>query len=306
MSDPRVSLGQWRALVAVVEAGGYAQAAERLHRSQSSVSHAVQRLEELLGVQAFEIRGRKAELTPAGQVLYRRARMLIGEASRLERAAGRLGAGWEPELRIAVEIIFPTWLMLRCLARFGEEHPGLRVELHESVLGGTTELLQQGRVELAIGNLPAGMAGDALLPVEFICAAAPFHPLHSSGRVLALDELRSHRHLVIRETGSERTPDTFTVESDQRWTVSNKATSIRAACMGMGYAWYARESIREELESGELVPLPLEAGAQRHAMMYLMYADRDAAGPGARRLAEILREEVGRRCAAVDRDAAPN
>lgn len=297
-------MGQWRALVAVVEAGGYAQAAERLHRSQSSVSHAVQRLEDLLGVQAFEIRGRRAELTPAGQVLYRRARTLIGEAARLERAAGSLGAGWEPVLRIAVEIIFPTWLMLRCLARFGEEHPGIRVELYESVLGGTTELLQEGRVELAIGNLPPGLAGDALLPVEFICAAAPFHPLHSSGRALTLDELRSHRHLVIRETGSERTPDTYTVESEQRWTVSNKATSIRAACMGMGYAWYARESIREELDSGGLVPLPLEAGAQRHAMMYLMYADRDSAGPGARRLAEILREEVRRSRAAADRDAA--
>jgi DNA-binding transcriptional LysR family regulator len=298
MTDPRVSLGQWRALVAVVEAGSYAQAGERLHRSQSSVSHAVQRLEELLGVQAFEIRGRKAELTPAGQVLYRRARTLIGEASRLERAAGSLGAGWEPVLRIAVEIIFPTWLMLRCLARFSVEHPGIGVELYESVLGGTTELLQQGRVELAIGNLAPGMAGDALLPVEFVCAAAPSHPLHRLGRELTLDELRSHRHLVIRETGSERTPDTYTVESEQRWTVSNKATSIRAACMGLGYAWYARDSIREELESGELVPLPLVAGAQRHAMMYLLYADRDAAGPGARRLAEILREEVGRRCAA--------
>jgi DNA-binding transcriptional LysR family regulator len=296
MSSPRVSLDQWRALLAVVEAGGYAQAAEHLHKSQSSVSYAVQRLEQLLRVKVFEIQGRKAVLTPAGQILYRRGRTLVDEAARLERAAGNLSAGWEAELRLAVEIIFPTWLLLQCLGRFGEEHPQTRIELYESVLGGTDELLLQGQVDLAIGSrVPPGFLGNALMPVRFVCAAAPSHPLHQLGRPLTEDDLRRHRHLLIRDTGTRRTRRVGTLEAEQRWTVSNKATSIRAACMGMGYAWYARDSIREELESGKLVPLPLEAGAQRHTMMYLMYADRDAAGPGARRLAEIMREEVGRR-----------
>jgi DNA-binding transcriptional LysR family regulator len=300
MSDPRVSLGQWRALVAVVEAGGYAQAAERLHKSQSSVSHAVQRLEELLGVQAFERHGRKAALTPAGQILYRRGRTLVEEAARLERTAGSLGSGWEAELRLAVEIIFPTWLLLECLGRFGAEHPGMRVEVYESVLGGTDELLLEGRVELAIGSgVPQGLLGDPLMPVEFVCAAAPSHPLHQLGRPLTLDDLRSHRHLVIRDTGTRRTSETTTVDSEQRWTVSNKATSIRAARMGLGYAWFARDSIREELQSGQLEPLALVAGAERHAMLYLIYADRDATGPGAQRLALILREGVRRSCEAA-------
>jgi DNA-binding transcriptional LysR family regulator len=292
MSDPRVSLAQWRALVAVVDAGGYAQAAERLHKSQSSVSYAVQRLEELLGVKAFEIHGRKAMLTPAGEILCRRGRTLLDEAARLERAAGTLARGWETELRLAVEIIFPTWLLLRCLGRFSEEQPGIRVEVYESVLGGTEELLREGHVELAIGSsVPKGLLGDALMPVEFICAAAPSHALHRLERPLTLDDLRSHRHLVIRDTGTRRTSEA-SVEAEQRWTVSNKATSIRAASMGLGYAWYARDSIREELESGQLVPLPLVAGAKRHAMLYLVFADRDAAGPGVRRLAELLAAAV--------------
>jgi DNA-binding transcriptional LysR family regulator len=50
---PRVTLEQWRCLVAVVDAGGYAQAALRLHKSQSSVTYAVQKLESLLGVEAL-------------------------------------------------------------------------------------------------------------------------------------------------------------------------------------------------------------------------------------------------------------
>jgi DNA-binding transcriptional LysR family regulator len=60
--------------------------------------------------------------------------------------------------------------------------------------------------------------------------------------------------------------------------------------MGMGFAWYPREVIREELASGQLVPLPLVTGAQRAGSLYLVHADRDGAGPGARRLAELLRE----------------
>ncbi|MDZ7826969.1 MAG: hypothetical protein U5R48_14320 [Gammaproteobacteria bacterium] len=60
--------------------------------------------------------------------------------------------------------------------------------------------------------------------------------------------------------------------------------------MSMGFAWYPREVIREELASGQLVPLPLVTGAQRADSLYLVHADRDGAGPGAPRPAELLRE----------------
>src|SRR2546422_267413 len=79
MPEPRIPLDQWRALVAVVEKGGYAKAAAALHKSQSSVTYGVQQLESQLGVKAFKIAGRRAELTPTGELLYRRARYLLGE-----------------------------------------------------------------------------------------------------------------------------------------------------------------------------------------------------------------------------------
>src|SRR6185503_13610146 len=77
MSQPRITLEQWRALQAVVESGGYAQAAEALHKSQSTLTYAVQKIERLLGLKIFEIQGRKAVLTKPGEVLYRRAKTLI-------------------------------------------------------------------------------------------------------------------------------------------------------------------------------------------------------------------------------------
>ena len=59
MSLPRITLDQWSALVAVVEAGGYAQASSRLHRTQSTVTYTIKKLEDLLEVKVFELKGRK-------------------------------------------------------------------------------------------------------------------------------------------------------------------------------------------------------------------------------------------------------
>jgi DNA-binding transcriptional LysR family regulator len=296
MGHPRISLEQWRSLLAVVDAGGYAQAAAVLHKSQSAVTYAVQRMETLLGVKVFEVVGRKAHLTPTGEVLYRRAKALLEEAGALETAAGSLAAGWEPELRLAVEIIFPTWLLLQCFGRFGEERPQTRIELYESVLSGTEEALLQRKVDLAIcSQVPPGFVGDPVMRLRFIAMAHPDHPLHQLGRELTLQDLREHRHLVIRDTGSQRRRGSW-LGAEQSWTVSQKATSIHAAVMGLGFAWYPEDTVRGELERGELKPLPLREGGERWADLYLVFADRDYAGPGALRLAEIIREHVADQC----------
>src|SRR5258708_24124410 len=127
--DPRISLEHWRSLLAVVDAGGYAQAATMLHKSQSAVTYAVQKMESLLGVKIFEVIGRKAHLTSTGEVLYRRAKALLDEAGALEGAAATLASGWAAGLRLAGAIIFPTWLLLQCFARFAKERPQTRLDL---------------------------------------------------------------------------------------------------------------------------------------------------------------------------------
>ena len=77
-------------------------------------------------------------------MLYRRALALVDEANDLERAAHKLSAGWEAVITIAAEILFPSDWLLACLQRFGQESPGTRVELIESVLGGTSDALLSG------------------------------------------------------------------------------------------------------------------------------------------------------------------
>jgi DNA-binding transcriptional LysR family regulator len=300
MSIPKITLDQWAALAAVVEAGGYAKAAEELHKSQSSVTYAVQQLESLLGVKAFEIKGRKAVLTSSGQLLYRRARVLLDEATSLEKAAKSASAGWEAEIRIAAEMIFPAWLLLKCFDQLNAESPHTRIEYYETVIAGTSEMLVAGRADVAISPLiPQGFTGAPLMPLRMLLVAHPDHPLHKLGRPLTLRDLRAHRQLIVRETGLLR-PTKTQIEATQRWTVSHMSTAIFAASMGFGYGWYPEERIRGELDGGSLRRLELrEGGAERMGQFYLVYADAENAGPGTKRLAEIIRETVKTECASA-------
>ena len=59
---------------------------------------------------------------------------------------------------------------------------------------------------------------------------------------------------------------------------------------GHGFAWLPAGQIADELASGQLVPLPLREGRERVVTLYLVLADPDFAGPGVRRLAQMLRD----------------
>ena len=295
---PRVTLEQWCALQAVVDRGGFAQAAEALSKSQSSISYALRKLQEQLPVPVLTLDGRKAVLSKAGEVLLRRSRALLDEALALERLAASLAQGWEPEIRMAVEVIFPPDLLLEALAAFSrgcaEEGRENRVLLVESVLSGTNEALFGGDVDLVVtGRVPPGFLGTPLMQVEFVAVAHPDHPLHSLGRPLVHRDLTQHRQLVVRDSGLTRSQDASWLGSEQRWTVSHLKTSIQALKLGLGFAWVPREHIREELAHGLLKPLPLTEGASQRHELYLVFADRENAGPAARKLADILIEMCG-------------
>jgi DNA-binding transcriptional LysR family regulator len=282
-----------------VDAGGFAQAAERLHKSQSSVTYSVQKLQRSLNVRAFNIEGRKAVLTDEGQMLYRRAKALLDEASTIERAARTVSRGWESELTLAVEVLFPTWLMLDCLARFGEEHPLTRIEWFETVIDETREALESGRVDIGITpRIPDGFHGELLMEVSFSLVASPDHPLHKLKRKVTQRDLRKHRHVVVRDNSSRRDKRAVSVEVEQRWTVSNMATLIGALTRGYGFAWLPLDKIRNEINRAELKALSVEGLPALNAQLFIVFPDADATGPAAKRLAQIIRQEVGRRCEA--------
>lgn len=288
---PRVTLEQWRMLQAVVDHGGYAGAAEALSKSVSTVNYGIRRLEAGLGVELLELEGRRAVLTRAGRELLRRSRYLLDEALAMERAAALLAKGWEPVVTLAVEVIFPQDRLLASLDAFARLTGTTRVELIESVLSGTTEQLFARTADLAITAwVPPGFLGEPLETVEFVAVAHPGHPLHRLDRPLTQRDLRQHRQLVVRDSGVKESRDAGWLGAEQRWTVSHLATSVDAVTRGMGFAWLPRHRIARQLEAGELQPLPLVEGALRHHELYLVFADRDDAGPATRALADCLRK----------------
>ena len=290
MKAPRVTLDQWRTLQAVVDQGGFAQAAEVLHRSQSSVSYTVARMQEQLGVPLLRIDGRKAVLTEAGDVLLRRSRQLVKQASQLEDLAHHMEQGWEAEVRLVVDAAYPNARLVRALTAFMPQSRGCRVRLREEVLSGVEEVLREGTADLAISALSLpGFLGTEMSSVEFIAVAHPDHALHRLQRELTFQDLETHMQVVIRDSGRLQPRDVGWLGAEQRWTVGSLATAATFVGNGLGFAWLPRHLIERELKDGLLKPLQLDQGGSRNPLFYL-YSNKDKPlGPATQILVDLIR-----------------
>ncbi|GAA4341744.1 LysR family transcriptional regulator [Pigmentiphaga soli] len=288
---PSTTLEQWQLLQAVVECGGYAQAAEALGRSQSSVSYMVARLQEQLGVPLLAIEGRKARLTANGRILLSHAQHVLAGAHRLEDLAASLERGWEAELRLAVDVAFPTPRLLLALAAFAASAPQTRIQLMEVVLSGADEALLAKAADVVVGTrIPPGHLGDPLAQIEFVAVAHPGHPLHRLERPLSGEDLKDHLQIVLRDSGTRSPRDDGWLGSTQRWTVTSMETSAAMVAAGLGYAWLPCHLVTAAIARGAMKPLPLEQGATRRVPLYLIFAAGVRIGPAARRLVQVLEE----------------
>ena len=295
MKQAKTTWEQWQVLQSIVSEGGFAQAAAQLHRSQSSVSYMVARLQEQLGVELLSPQGRRMQLTPAGEVLLRDAQNVLAAALRLEDKARALQQGWEAEVRLAVDSLFPTPALLPALGQFATHCANTRLQMHEVVMSGADDALHGGQVELAVaGRVPQGFLGDWLLDAEFVACAAPHHPLHALGRTLEMEDLQQQVQVVLRDSGQRQPRDEGWLGAWQRWTVSQPETAIAAVEQGFAFGWLAWHRIADSVAAGRLKPLPLTHGVLRKAGLYLVLADPPAAGPATLQLASCLRAEAER------------
>lgn len=290
MKAPRVTLEQWRTLQAVVDHGGFAQAAEAMHRSQSSVSYTVARMQEQLGAPLLRIDGRKAVLTEAGEVLLRRSRQLVKQASQLEELAHHMEQGWEAEVRLVVDAAYPTANIVRALSAFMPQSRGCRVRLREEVLSGVEEVLKEGSADLAISALNiTGYLPIELGEVEFTAVAHPEHPLHRLQREVTFQDLEGQMQVVTRDSGRIQPRDSGWLGAEQRWTVGSLPTARTFVASGLGFAWLPRHLICRELAEGLLKPLPMEQGGTRTPRFYL-YSNKDKVlGPASQILVELIK-----------------
>lgn len=290
---PRVTLEQWRVFQAIIEQGGYSQAAAYLHRSQSAVSYSMSRLQEQLGIALLKIEGRKALLTEQGQILLQRSRKLIDEAGEIENFAHHLSQGRETEIKLVVDAAFPNDLLMSALAQFAKQSQGTRVQLSEVILSGATDALVDEEAELVIGiEPPVNILSDPLIEIELIAVARPDHPLLQLEREITSADLAQHTHVVIRDSGQHEKMDVGWLSSQDRWTVSSIDSALSAIEHGLGYGWIPSTRLVEALGDGNLKPLLLEQGANYKAFLFMSFGHSQNIGPATRELAKIIKNTV--------------
>src|SRR5580658_9625779 len=103
-----VTLDQVRAFVVAADEGSFSDAARRLRRTQSVVSQTLANLEGQLGVKLFDRSGRFPVLTDQGRALLAVARAVEGNMDLFKAHAKSLAGGLEPELSVAVDVMFPN------------------------------------------------------------------------------------------------------------------------------------------------------------------------------------------------------
>jgi DNA-binding transcriptional LysR family regulator len=275
--------------LAVVRYGGFNQAAKYIHKSQSSIHHAVSKIESSLGVNLFDVKGRTLTLTEMGHTLHRRAEYLVSEAGKIEHVGKNMASGIESEIKIAVDGIFPHEVLYPVLEDLSKQYPEIRLELVETVLSGAVELLQLGEVDIAISGTPlTGGWNQPLLEIDFVPVTAPDHPMLTIDRDLTYEDLKSHRQIVVRDSAREINVDDGWLEAEQRWTVSHLATSIRLIKTGHGFAWLPISLIKNMLARGELSTIPLGAQSSRSAQLFLCCLDWDGLGMASQSLANAF------------------
>ena len=185
-----LELRHLRSLVAIADAGKLATAAERVHLSQSALSHQIRALEDHHGLALFERTHQGLQFTPAGERLLTLARSVLAEVSAAERDLQRMKGETTGELRIALEChTCFDWLM-PVMHAFRQRWPEVEVDLVAGFHAEPLALLKEGRADLVIGSAPKSARAWQVSPLfkfEMMAVVANDHPLRHKRFVTARD-----------------------------------------------------------------------------------------------------------------------
>lgn len=175
-----MELRNLRAYVEVVRQGGFSQAAKKVFATQSTVSKAVKQLEDELGLRLLDRVGHKVTQTAAGEIVFRRAQMMLTERDDLIRELDELRGLKRGVLRLGLPPIGSSVLFAPLFASYRRRYPGIEISLVEHGSGRLEEVLLAGEIELAASLLPVSDVFEwqdvsreplmALLPEGHACA----------------------------------------------------------------------------------------------------------------------------------------
>lgn len=247
---------QLEAIYWVVELGGFAQAAARLHTTQSAVSKRVQELETLFDTPLFDRTLRTARLTEKGAEMHRVAKDLLERRNAAVEHFSRPDV-IERRLRIGVtEVAAMTWLPA-LLARVRAAYPRVVIEPEADAMVPLRDKLLAGELDLVV--VPAELE-DARFVKEVVGVVEMgwmCKPGLVKRKTLPLQELTEHTFLVEGpRSGTGRIFDrwlkTVGVQPAHTIVSSNLVTVIAMTVSGLGVSRLPRECLRPMIDAGLL------------------------------------------------------
>ncbi|KVL24487.1 LysR family transcriptional regulator [Burkholderia ubonensis] len=147
-TQPNFDIAALRSLVAGMDLGSFAKAADRVARSSSAVSAQIRKLEEQAGTPLFVKSGRGLTLTDAGDAMLRYARRMIELND--EAAAAVRGVSLDGWVRIGLQEDFGEAILPGVLGRFARAHPKVRIEARVAHNAELLERLDANQLDLAL------------------------------------------------------------------------------------------------------------------------------------------------------------
>ena len=184
-----------RAFCQVARLGSVSRAAEALYVSQPAVSQQLQALEREMGAPLLERNGRRLLPTREGEALYELARPLVEGIDALPAAFRRQLAGMDAgELEIAANSSTILYLLPRIVGAYREQHPEVRLRLHNTISADGTDLLRADTVELVVGSMldvPTDLSYVPVYSFQPMLITPRDHPLARTPR-LTLEDISKH------------------------------------------------------------------------------------------------------------------
>jgi DNA-binding transcriptional LysR family regulator len=164
-----------RSFVSVVDSGGFTRAGERVHRTQSTVSQQIKRLEDDVGQPLLNRNGKDVTPTEAGERLLSYARRLLALAEEARDVMARPES--EGAVRLGVPEDFAAYRLAKLLAAFSRSHPGLRLDVRTDQSANLKRDLERGELDLALFKRSAGEKGGiAVWPERVHWVTSKSHP----------------------------------------------------------------------------------------------------------------------------------
>lgn len=194
-----MTLTELRYIVAVARELHFGRAAEACHVSQPTLSVAIKKLEEELGVRLFERRQHDVSITPIGERVVAQARVVLEESETIRHLAEEGRDDLKGQLRLGVIYTIGPYLLPQLIPEVHKQAPELKLLIEENFTEQLTEKLRAGDLDLIIISLPysvTSLVTRAVYREPFVVAMPSKHPLARKHKIQAQD-LNSETLLLL-------------------------------------------------------------------------------------------------------------